>query len=86
LAFFPIHKLFILRVGYHEAASVLRSLELGEGTVECREPKHAHELVEIFAFSNDLLLRMNEKVIKHSTDGIYNGSKVAVEMASQFLS
>jgi hypothetical protein len=85
LAFFPIPKLFIRRVGDHEAASVLRSLELGEGTVECREAKHAHELVEIFAYSNDMLHRMNEKIVKNANDGVYNGSKVAVEMAEQYI-
>lgn len=80
LAFFPIPKLFIRRVGDHEAASVTRSLELGEGTVECREAKHAFELVEIFGYSTDLLHRMNERVIKNASDGIYSGSKFAVEM------
>ncbi|GBF51692.1 hypothetical protein LPTSP4_32300 [Leptospira ryugenii] len=80
LAFFPIPKLFIRRVGDHEAASVAHSLELGEGTVECREPKHAHELIEIFAFSNEMLQRMNEKVIKHSNDSVYQGSKMAVDL------
>jgi hypothetical protein len=85
LAFFPIPKLFIRRVGDHEAAAVIRSLELGEGTVECREAKHAFELVEIFGYSNDIINRMNERVIKNTNDGIYNGSKVAVEMAERAL-
>ncbi|MCW7495951.1 hypothetical protein EHQ96_08480 [Leptospira levettii] len=82
LAFFPIPKLFIRRVGDHEAASVIRSLELGEGTVECREVMHAKELVQIFTESDDLLLRMNESIIKNTIEGIYNGSKTAVEMAT----
>jgi hypothetical protein len=80
LAFFPIPKLFIRRVGDHEAASVLRSLELGEGTVECREPMHAKELIHIFTESDDLLLRMNESIIKNTLEGVYSGSKNAVEM------
>ncbi|TGL44566.1 hypothetical protein EHQ49_03590 [Leptospira perdikensis] len=82
LAFYPVPKLFIRRVGDHEAASVLRSLELGEGTVECREVIHAKELVHIFTESDDLLLRMNESVIKNIIEGIYNGSKTAVEIAT----
>ncbi|TGN19138.1 DUF6938 domain-containing protein [Leptospira idonii] len=85
LAFFPIPKLFIRRVGDHEAASVHRSLELGEGTVECREPEHAKDLIEIFTHSDDLLLRMNERVIKNSIESVYNGSKAAVEMAENWL-
>lgn len=82
LAFYPIPKLFIRRVGDHEAASVVRSLELGEGTVECREASHAKELIHIFTESDDLLLRMNESVIRNTLEGIYNGSKAAVEMAT----
>ncbi|TGK82214.1 hypothetical protein EHQ24_13180 [Leptospira noumeaensis] len=82
LAFYPVPKLFIRRVGDHEAASVFRSLELGEGTVECREVIHAKELVQIFTESDDLLLRMNESVIKNIVEGVYNGSKTAVEMAT----
>jgi len=85
LAFYPIPKLFIRRVGDHEAGSVSRSLELGEGTVECREPEHAADLLGIFASSEEPLLRMNERVIKSSEDGIYNGSKVAVEMVEKFI-
>lgn len=82
LAFYPVPKLFIRRVGDHEAASVLRSLELGEGTVECREAIHAKELIHIFTESEDLLLRMNESVIRNTIEGIYNGSKAAVEMSA----
>lgn len=82
LAFYPVPKLFIRREGDHEAASVIRSLELGEGTVECREATHAKELVHIFTESDDLLLRMNESVIRNTLEGIYNGSKAAVEMAT----
>ncbi|EMY71285.1 DUF6938 domain-containing protein [Leptospira vanthielii] len=82
LAFYPVPKLFIRRVGDHEAASVLRSLELGEGTVECREVIHAKELIHIFTESEDLLLRMNESVIRNTIEGIYNGSKAAVEMST----
>ncbi|TGL50963.1 hypothetical protein EHQ55_05220 [Leptospira meyeri] len=82
LAFYPVPKLFIRRVGDHEAASVVRSLELGEGTVECREASHAKELIHIFTESDDLLLRMNESVIRNTLEGIYNGGKAAVEMAT----
>ncbi len=82
LAFFPIPKLFIRRVGDHEAASVARSLELGEGTIECREPKQAVELIKLFSESKETLLRMNERIIKNSEAEVYSGSKKAVEMAN----
>lgn len=81
LAFYPIPKLFIRRVGDHEEKSALYSLELGEGTVECREPEHAIDLMKVFINNKDILLRMNDCVIDYSKKEIYNGSKKAVEIA-----
>ena len=49
LAFYPVPKLMIRRVGDHEAYSALRASELGDGTLELREvkppplePSHRH--------------------------------------------
>ncbi|HMW05921.1 MAG TPA: hypothetical protein PK079_10585 [Leptospiraceae bacterium] len=85
LAFYPIPKLFIRRVGDHEAASAFRSMELGEGTTECREPEHAFEMVKLLTEQSSILQRMNECVIRNAKDGIYDGAKNAVEMAMKSL-
>lgn len=81
LAFFPVPKLFIKRVGDHEAASALHAVKLGEGTEEQREPAHALAMLESMRKDKGILLRMNESIIHNSRIGTYNGSKVAVEMA-----
>jgi hypothetical protein len=81
LAFFPVPKLFIRRVGDHEEKSALYSLDLGEGSVECREPSHAYDLMIMFVKSPDVSIRMNECVISCAQKGIYSGSKKAVEIA-----
>lgn len=81
LAFYPVPKLFIRRVGDHEAASAFRSMELGEGTTECREPEHAIEMIKLLTEQSAILLRMNECVIRNERDGIYDGAKKAVEIA-----
>ena len=85
LAFYPVPKIFIRRVGDHEAASAFRSMELGEGTTECREPEHAFEMVKLLTEQNQILQRMNECVIRNARDGIYDGAKNAVEMAVKLL-
>ncbi|MDX1960613.1 MAG: hypothetical protein SFU98_18725 [Leptospiraceae bacterium] len=82
LAFFPIPKIFIRRVGDHEAASAFRSMELGEGTMECREPHHALEMIKLFSDAEGIFVRMNECIIRNSREGIYDGARVAVEMAN----
>jgi hypothetical protein len=79
LAFFPIPKIFIRRVGDHEAASAFRSMELGEGTMECREPEHALEMVELFLEQGGITNRMNECIIRNSREGVYDGSKNALD-------
>jgi hypothetical protein len=84
LAFFPIPKIFIRRVGDHEAASAFRSTELGEGTMECRKPEHALEMINLFIDSKGIFERMNECVIRNSREGIYDGSKHAVEIAKSW--
>lgn len=81
LAFFPVPKLFAKRVGDHEAASAVRSMELGEGTAECRSPSDAAALLRKMISDRDLLRQMSEAVIQNAADGIYNGSKTAVDIA-----
>jgi hypothetical protein len=78
LAFFPIPKIFIRRVGDHEAASAFRSMELGEGTMECRDPEHSLEMIELFLEQGGIFTRMNECIIRNSREGVYDGAKNAL--------
>ena len=81
LAFFPVPKIFIRRVGDHEAASAFRSMELGEGTIECREVEHAKEMIDLFSSSTDIMARMNECILRNHREQIYSGSKTAIDLA-----
>jgi len=81
LAFYPIPKLHIRRVGDHEADSARRAGELGDGTCEAREIEDALEYVELFMKSPDLLVQMNTSIIQNNKIGIYNGCQHAVEWA-----
>ncbi len=79
LAFFPVPKLHIRRVGDHEAASALRSVELGDGTPECREMDDAVRALDLMLADTDLLARMNRDIAMHSENHLYDGCRVAVE-------
>lgn len=82
LAFFPIPKLHIRRVGEHEAYSAVRSTELGDGTVECRVVPHALKKADMLMQRNSpLFLLMNESIMKAARIGAYEGSKVACQYA-----
>jgi len=82
LAFFPVPKLHIRRVGAHEAFSAVRAGELGDGTVECRTVPHALQKVQQLAEERSPLFKlMNECIITAAKTGVYEGSRVACESA-----
>lgn len=80
LAFYPIPKLMIRRVGDHEAYSALRASELGDGTLEVREVDLAVRYVELF-LSTNLLEEMCKSIDDNNKIGIYDGCKNAIEFA-----
>jgi len=82
LAFFPVPKLHIRRVGAHEAHSAVRAQEIGDGSVECREVPHAlRKLGQLSEPNSPLFMLMNESIIKASATQAYDGSRVACEYA-----
>eukprot|EP00798_Chlamydomonas_sp_ICE-L_P007873 gene7873-1083_t len=85
LAFYPVPKLMIRRVGDHEAHSALRASELGDGTLEAREVEDALRYIELFKDlpGSPMLVSMNEMIMQNGEQGIYDGCKRAVEIAQE---
>jgi len=81
LAFYPVPKLMIRRVGDHEQYSALRAAEMGDGTLEAREIEDAMSFVKCVINRPELLVSMNECIMKNATVGIYDGCKNAVRLA-----
>ena len=83
LAFYPVPKLMIRRVGDHEAYSAVRASELGDGTFEARELGEALDYLALFAAEGaDLVRAMNDAIVRNGSIGVYDGCKVAVETAA----
>ena len=80
LAFYPIPKLHIRRVGDHEADSARRAGELGDGTLEAREVEDAMEYVDLMLNSPDLLVGMNTCIMQNNKIQLYDGCRKAVEL------
>lgn len=80
LAFYPLPKLMVRRVGDHEQYSAMRAAELGDGTLEAREIKDCLQYLDTF-FQEPLLKQMNESIMKNNKIGIYDGCKNAVRIA-----
>jgi hypothetical protein len=83
LAFYPLPKLHIRRVGDHEADSARRAAELGDGSMEARELADAMDMMQLFLETPDLLVSMNEQVLQANKIGLYDGCKNAVQWAME---
>lgn len=81
LAFYPVPKLFIKRVGGHEQWGAIHSAEIGDGTLECRDIPHTLQMLELFRSSDHLLTDMCEAIMENKKQGIYDGAYRVVELA-----
>lgn len=81
LAFYPIPKLFIRRVGKHEMWGAIHSAEIGDGTLECRDIPHTIQMIDLFLEESDLLDSMCDNIVTNNSIGIYDGAVKVVELA-----
>ncbi len=81
LAFYPVPKLFIKRVGGHEQWGAIHSAEIGDGTLECRDIPHTIQMLKLFCEEDTLLEDMCEAIQKNQRLGIYDGAYKVVEEA-----
>ncbi len=80
LAFYPIPKLFIRRVGKHEMWGAIHSAEMGEGTLECRDIPHTLQMTDMF-MNTGLLNEMCDAIVTNKSAGLYDGAYKAVKLA-----
>ena len=81
LAFYPIPKLLLERVGGHEAWGAVRASELGDGTVECAGRGAAEAALDRLMLDDDLLTMYCEQIPRLKAHGVYNGAYQVVELA-----
>lgn len=81
LAFYPIPKMLLERVGGHEAWGAIRAAELGDGTVECQGLPLALQSLGMLLDEDVLLSLYCENIKKLNALGIYNGAYRVVEWA-----
>jgi len=81
LAFYPVPKLFIRRVGGHEQWGAVHSAEIGDGTMECRDIPHTLQMIGLFLEDRKLLGDMCINIVNNKEAGIYDGAYKVVELA-----
>lgn len=81
LAFYPVPKLLIRRVGAHEAYGALRASEIGDGTIECRTYSQANQMLDLLINEPSNIISMCENIQKAHKAHIYDGGYIAVKTA-----
>ncbi|MGL4982490.1 MAG: DUF6938 domain-containing protein [Treponemataceae bacterium] len=81
LSFYPIPKLFIQRVGKHEAWGAIRGSEIGDGTIETATATGLYRSLNLLIHENDLLEMYCKHIVQNKASGIYDGAYNAVKKA-----
>ena len=81
LAFYPIPKLFIQHVGGHEVWGAIHSAELGDGTYEVTPGRETTDMLRLLQDEPEILLKMNDCILKNKAAGLYNGAYEVVKLA-----
>jgi len=81
LAFYPVPKLMIKRVGGHEAWGAIRAAEIGDGTLECETVGLTLQMLDMMLEDKLILKQMCENILKANELGIYNGAYRVVALA-----
>ncbi len=81
LAFYPVPKLFIRRIGGHEQWGAVHSAEIGDGTLECRDIPHTLQMIDLFLNDGVTLRDMCENIVRNKSIGIYDGAYKVVQLA-----
>ena len=81
LSFYPVPKLFIQRVGQHEAWGAIRGAELGDGTLETDSLKSLQQTLTVILNDTDLLEMYCTSIMQNNKIGTYDGAYRAVMLA-----
>ena len=83
LAFYPVPKLFIKRIGGHEQWSAVHSAEMGDGTLECQDIPHVIQMVRLFLEDDVTLKNMCDCINLNKTIGLYDGAYNVIRLAQE---
>jgi len=83
LSFYPVPKLFIQRVGRHEAWGAIRGSEIGDGTMETSSYTGLHRTLKLLIEDVDLPSLYCNQIVANNRNGMYNGAYNAVKLAME---
>lgn len=83
LSFYPVPKLFIQRVGRHEAWGAIRGAEIGDGTIETASVTGLHRTLKLLVEDRDLPELYCSHIVRNWKDGVYDGAYNAIKLAEE---
>ena len=83
LAFYPVPKLFIKRIGGHEMWGAIHSAELGDGTQECETPEQASSIVKLIMEDPGLIEMMCNNIVQQKKLGTYDGAYKTIKLTER---
>jgi hypothetical protein len=83
LAFYPVPKLMLKRLGGHEAWGAIRAAELGDGTIECETIERTLQMLDLMLDEPEILESMNQHILKANQVGVYHGAYEVVKLAKK---
>jgi len=81
LAFYPVPKLFLKRIGGHEKWGAIHSAELGDGTLECEDIPHTLQMLDLLLEEETLFAEMIRAIRVNRAAGVYDGAYNVVKLA-----
>ena len=81
LAFYPVVKVMMKHIGGHEVYGAVHAQEIGDSTFECPDKKSMTEMLDRLISDKELLIHLNEQIVKLKATGIYDGGYKAVQLA-----
>jgi hypothetical protein len=79
LAFYPVPKLLLPRVGGHEAWGAVRAAEIGDGSCECMDRRAVMKTLDLMIETDDLLAIYCEQILAQHRIGVYSGAYRVIE-------
>ncbi len=82
LAFYPVPKLMIKRVGGHEAWGAIRAAEVGDGTYECTTLAEIVAMIKLIQEDSEVISSMCHNILTAKNAGIYDGAYNVIKLAT----
>ena len=81
LAFYPVVKVMMKHIGGHEVYGAVHAQEIGDSTFECPYKKSMTEMLDRLVNDKELLIHLNEQIVKLKKTGIYDGGYEVIKLA-----